>query len=58
MPFLLQNSFLAILMLISQKPVQRRVIGKKMRFFRWPSKKGQNRNNYETRFSRHGSLNQ
>ena len=33
MPFLLQNSFLAILMLISQKPVQRRVIGKKCVFF-------------------------
>ena len=40
--FFLQNSFLAILMLISQKLVQRRGIGEKSVFFatRWPSIKG------------------
>ena len=35
MPFFLQNSFLAILMLISRKPVQRRGIGEKCGFFRY-----------------------
>ena len=40
--FFLQNSFLAILMLISQKLVQRRGIGEKWVFFatRWSSTKG------------------
>ena len=33
--FFLQNSFLAILILISQKLVQRGVIGEKMRSFRY-----------------------
>ena len=32
MPFSLQNSFLAIFMLISQRPVQRRGIGEKCSF--------------------------
>ena len=38
----LQNSFLAILILISRKLVQRREIGEKCSFFatRWPSPKG------------------
>ena len=37
MPFLMQKSFLAILlaMLISQKPIQTRGICEKMRFFRY-----------------------
>ena len=35
MPFLLQNSFFANLMLIGQKPVQRREIGEKCVFFRY-----------------------
>ena len=40
--FFLQNLFLAILMLISRKLVQRRGIGEKCVFFatRWPSTKG------------------
>ena len=42
MPFFLQNLFLAILMLISPKLVQRRGLGEKCGFFatRWPSPKG------------------
>ena len=44
MPFLMQNSFLAILlaMLISRKPVQRRGIGEKCGFLatRQPSPEG------------------
>ena len=40
--FFFQNLFLAILMLISRKLVQRRGIGEKCVFFatRWPSTKG------------------
>ena len=47
MPFFLQNSFLAILMLISRKLVQRRGIGEKCGFFatRRPSPKGSRTDN-------------
>ena len=37
MPFFLANSFLAILMLINRKPVQRNGISEKRVFHYWPT---------------------